>query len=267
MLAGIVDAQQDLAELGQRRQRLQRLRRHGRDPEHDHPARQVPRRRIGLGQARQEPAVHARPALDHSVVARVVQHRAPQGGLPAVFRAERHCAAPRCPQHVAPVLPIVQPIGAVDLVLVEQIRQPLGQLMALAHAVVVGQETPQRQEDLVAQHLRQQAQQAPGQSVAVQRGRLGQQVPAQHGAIGAPEKTGRQLHVHRGRDPASLRPRLLRRIGRQRELQPLRDAVALHQDDFVLERRQRIPLHPRHRQPAQLLQPIAVDDHETRSER
>ncbi|EXI90363.1 MAG: hypothetical protein AW11_00876 [Candidatus Accumulibacter regalis] len=52
------------------------------------------------------------------------------------------------------------------------------------------------------------------------------------------------------------------RVGRQRQLQPLRDAVALHQDDLVLQRRQRIALHPFDDQIAQHLGLIAMHEHQ-----
>ncbi|MNT89521.1 hypothetical protein D3C72_2302630 [compost metagenome] len=52
----------------------------------------------------------------------------------------------------------------------------------------------------------------------------------------------------------------------QGQLQPLGDAVALHQGDFVFQRCQGVATHPAHYQAAQFIQAVAVDHHESRIE-
>lgn len=263
VLTGVMDAQQHLRELRQRGKGFQGLRRHGRDAEHDHASRQPWRRRIELRHAGDEAAVYPGPALDHAIVAHVGQQRPPQRRLPAILRRQRDRATARGAEHVAPVFPIVQPVGAIDLVLVVQIGEPFGKLMALAHAGVVGQEAAQWQEGLVVQLRRQQAQQPPGQPVAIERRSLRQLVAPQHQPIGPPKKARGKLDVDGGGNAAALP--LSARVFRQREFEPLGNAIALHQDGFIFQWRKRRPLHPRHRQSAQVFQAIAVDDHETGS--
>ena len=59
--------------------------------------------------------------------------------------------------------PVFEPIGAVDLILVEQVSQALGELVAFAQIGVVGQKTLQRFEVRLIDKLRKQAHEAPGQ--------------------------------------------------------------------------------------------------------
>jgi hypothetical protein len=51
--------------------------------------------------------------------------------------------------------PVFQPISAVHLILVEQVGQPLRQLVALTQVGVVGEEALQRLEMLLIDQLRQ----------------------------------------------------------------------------------------------------------------
>ena len=67
-------------------------------------------------------------------------------------------------QPVVAPFPVGQPVGAVDLVGVEQIRQPLRQLVAFSAIHVVGQEVAQRAKMRLVQQGGQQPVQAPQQA-------------------------------------------------------------------------------------------------------
>src|SRR5690606_34572818 len=72
------------------------------------------------------------------------QHRPPERGLPAGLRLQRQHALPGQPYAILTLRPVVQPVGPVHLILVEQIRQALGQLVALATIRIIGEEPLQR---------------------------------------------------------------------------------------------------------------------------
>ena len=259
MAAGVVHAQQHLADPGNRRQRLQRLTRQGGDAEHDDPARQSGWA-LACGQLAagvEKALMNQRPAGIQPFNADVVTQPAPQRRLPALVRVQRPGLAPSVDQLVTAIGPGRQPVGAIHLILIEQVGQPLGQLVALAQVVIVGQKVRQRLEGGLIQQLRQQTHQPPAQPQFVQRRRLGHGIFAfavgQHGAIGLPQKTRWQGDIQRRRDAGTAG-----RIGGQGQLQPLADAVALHQNHLVFQRRQRLAPHPGHRQIAQRFQLVAV---------
>ncbi|MNN82428.1 hypothetical protein D3C81_1993630 [compost metagenome] len=79
--------------------------------------------------------------------------------------------------------PVLEPIGAVDLVLVKQVGQPLGELVTLAQVAVVGKEAPQRFEMRSLDQGWQQAHQAPGQRGLVEQGNFRNFVAAQHASV------------------------------------------------------------------------------------
>jgi hypothetical protein len=142
VLAGVVDAHQHLGPARQGGQHLQRLARHRRDAEDDHPARQAGGPLAALGprvDPAQEGLMHRRPALAGQRAAarrrHVGQQRPPQAGLPALLVGQGGVAI-RLDQHVVARRPGGQPVGAIHLVLVEQVGQPLGELEALAQVGV-----------------------------------------------------------------------------------------------------------------------------------
>lgn len=149
--------------------------------------------------------------------------------------------------------PIRQPVGAIDLVLIEQIGQALGQLVALAQVLIISKEAAQRSERLLGQQARQQPHQTPGQRCLVQRRLLRNRILAQHIAVRLPEKSCRQVNVQRRSDATAVT------LG-QRQLEPLGDAVALHQQHLVLQWSQRVAAHPLHGQRTQLFEVVAVNN-------
>ncbi len=285
VLAGVVHEQHHLRQVGDGVQHLQRLARQRRDAEHHHPARQVLRtllRRQRLGPL-QELLVDVGAA---SLRGRAVRLRlrglpvdarrdvafqaAPQRRLPALFGRHRGSAAVGADQLVVVRLPGLQPIGPIHLVLVIQVGEALGQLVAPAGVRIGRQKSPQRGEAVGIDRLlaapqriqvAQQAIQAPGHRRLVERGAVRQHL--QHAAIHPPNEARRQRHIDRRGNPATAAQRIPR-IGRQGQLQPLADAVALHQNHFVFERMQRMTLHPGGHQAAQGLQSVALQQHEAR---
>ncbi|MNP23038.1 hypothetical protein D3C76_1157320 [compost metagenome] len=149
--AGVVHAEQYLAEARQRGQRLDGLRRHCRDAEHHHATRQGFRTLDGGGEAVQETPVHPGAAAGQPIGADFVDQRPPQLGLPAVIHIQLAHRAAGQAQLVAALAPVLQPVGAINLVLVEQVGQALGQLVALAQVGVVGEEALQGLELLALQ--------------------------------------------------------------------------------------------------------------------
>ncbi len=124
--------------------------------------------------------------------------------------------------------PVFQPVGTVDLVLVEQVGKTFGQLVALAQVGVVGEEALQWLEVRLVDQFRQQAHQAPGQRALVEQGFGRDLVATQDHTIELPHKAAGQLHVDGGGDAAATLVVAFRVFG-QGEFQPLGDAVALHQ--------------------------------------
>ena len=268
VLAGVVDAHQHLGPPGQRGQHLQRLARHRRDAEDDHPARQAGGPLAALGprvDPAQEGLVHRRPALAGQLAParrrHVGQQRAPQAGLPALLVGQGAALATGLDQHVVARRPGGQPVGAIHLVLVEQVGQPLGELEALAQVGVPRQEAVQRRVGRLRHHVGQQAHQAPQQQRLVEGRHLGHPVPPQHGPVGLPQKARGQRHVEPGRDPAAA-PRPVVHVLGQRQAQPLGHAVAVHQQGLGFERRQRVTPHPRHQQVTQGFRMVAMDEHQ-----
>ncbi len=162
--------------------------------------------------------------------------------------------------------PVFEPVGSVHLVLVEQIRQTLSQLITFAQVGVMGQESLQRLEVRLVDQLRQQAHQAPGQRGFIKQGLDRNFVAAKDHAIELPHEAAGQLHVDGGSDAAAAHV-VFFRIFRQCQLQPLGNAIALHQRDFVLQGSQRVAPHPADHQAAQLVQAVAVNHHESSAER
>ncbi len=162
--------------------------------------------------------------------------------------------------------PVLQPVSPVNLILVEQIGQAFGQLIALAQISVVGQEALQRFEVRLIDQRRQQAHQAPGQRGLVEQGRLGDLVRTQHHAIQRPHETAGQLDVYGGSDTTATVIFILSIFG-QGQLQPLCNAVALHQSNLVFQGRQWISPHPGHNQTAQLIRAVALNHHEACTQR
>lgn len=78
-----------------------------------------------------------------------------------------------------------------------------------------------------------------------------------HRAVGLPQKTCGQGDVERGGDARTA----LTGVRRQRQFQPLANAVALDQQGFVFQRRERVAAHPLDGQPAQIFQAIGMHDH------
>lgn len=257
MLAGVMRHQHHLAMLAQRRQRFNHLLRQRRNAKYHHPARQAG----GPGrQARQgidKLAVNAGAARRVAALGgNIRQQRPPQGRLPVLVGGKRLTGGGvwRLAQLVGAGLPVQQPVGAVHLVLVEQLGQLARQLVALAPVAIVAQKMLQRGKHRLILQGGQQPQDAPDQCLPVQRRALRHGGIAQHAAVSLPEKLGRQLHAHRCADPG---------VAGQRQLQPLAHALALHQDDFVFQRRQGLAAQPGGQHIAQVFQLVAVPDHQT----
>ncbi len=266
MATGIVHAEQHLAEARQRGQGFEGLRRNRRQAKDHHPPRQTSRRFGSRLHYLQKAPVHSGPTACQAAVAHVGQQRPPQLRLPATALGQGAPTVTQAGQQIAARCPVVEPVGAVDLVAVIEIGQALGQLVSLAQIAVIVEKTPQRGEVGLHEQGRQEPHQAPGQGRAIQRRGWRYLVTAQHLAIGAPEKGRRQLHFQRRGHPAAALVVPARILG-QRQLEPLGDAIALHQHLFVFQWRQGIPPHPADRQAAQLFEPIAVYHHESGSER
>ena len=192
MAARVLHAHQHLAPAPQGRQHLQRLAGHGRDPEDHHAARQ-PGRPFGIGRCAglDEALVDRGAIVPGRLGAHIGQQLPPEQRLPAcIFRQglaglirqrpglrfhgvrclDVASTEPvRIPQPIVPVGPILQPVGPVDLILVEQVSQLGCQLMQTAQLRILFQETPQRLEDrlcLRPGHQRgQQTHQSPGQQI------------------------------------------------------------------------------------------------------
>ena len=69
---------------------------------------------------------------------------------------------------ITPLRPVAQPVGAVYLILIEQISQALGQLITFAAILVIGEKPLQRLEDRLVHDRLQQSHQPPGQRRLVQ---------------------------------------------------------------------------------------------------
>ncbi|MNH31988.1 hypothetical protein D3C79_924010 [compost metagenome] len=111
----------------------------------------------------------------------------------------------------------------------------------------------------------QQAHQPPGQGCLVEQRHFGDFATAKHAAVELPHKATGQLHIDCSGDAAAALV-IFQRIFSQGQLEPLGDAIALHQGNFVFQRRQRVATHPAHYQATQVVEAVAVDDHEARVE-
>ncbi len=167
VLAGVVHAQHHLAAAGDGGQGFQRLLGQRGDAEHHHTPRQAGGAfaAVKLTCGGEKAPVHHGAAGGHSVVAHVlgnaVHHGPPQGRLPALGVIQRAGFAAGGDQHVLAASPGLEPVGAVHLVLVEQVGQALGELMVLAQVAVAFEEAAQRGELVTRHQFRQQAQQSP----------------------------------------------------------------------------------------------------------
>ena len=154
MLAGVLYQHQDLAVLTQRRQRFQGLLRQGADAEDDQAAGQARRWRallLLLSECRDKIPMDSTAAKPLFAVIHVRQQGAPQMRLPqlAAGKLIKSVAILGLAQTVVAVFPVRQPVRPIDLIGIEQIRQPLGQLMAFATVHIVGEKMPQWAEMVV----------------------------------------------------------------------------------------------------------------------
>ena len=162
--------------------------------------------------------------------------------------------------------PVFEPVGPIDLILVKQVREPFRQLIALAQIGVVSQEALQRFKMWLVNQRRKQAHQTPGERCLVQQRSRWNFITSQHHSVQLPHETAGELHIHCGCDSASTLIVVLRVLS-QSQLQPLSDAVALHQRNLILQGRQRITPHPGNDKAAQLIQSVAMNHHESSTER
>ena len=167
VLARVGHGQQHLAVRGQRRQHVQQLPRHVAHAKHRHASRHRAGQRLARLQVRQRPRMQGRTGGLALGVIQGGQHTAPEFGLPALVFGQfvRACGLA---QHIAPGGPVLQPIRAVDLVLVKQVGQSAGQLQ-LAVRLVALQKPSHRLEHRIAQATGQQGHQPPGHGQFVQR--------------------------------------------------------------------------------------------------
>ena len=251
VLARVGHGQQHLAVRGQRRQHLQQLPRHVAHAKHRHASRHRAGQRLARLQVGQRPRMQRRAGGLSLAVIQSGEHAPPQFGLPQLVFAELIMPSGFA-QHVAPGGPVLEPIGAVDLVLVKQIGQSAGQLQQPV-GLIAAQKACHGLEHRVLQAAGQQGHQPPGHGQFVER-RIGWHiVRAQHLAVGAPQKARRQLHP-RGRAHAAL--------ACQFDLDPLGHAVALHQNHFALQRQQRVRAQPARQGVGQHLRAVAVQGNE-----
>ncbi|MNZ67392.1 hypothetical protein D3C78_856380 [compost metagenome] len=148
-------AQQDLAETRQSGEGFQGLGGQRRDTENDDPGRQATGGGVQAGDGFNEPLVNTGTTLRHALFSHIQQQRTPQLGLPTVSRCQRLALASAITKLMTSCCPVFQPVRTVDLILVEQVRQALGQLIALAQIGVVGQEALQGLEVRLIDQLRQ----------------------------------------------------------------------------------------------------------------
>ncbi len=252
--AGVGNRQQDLGILRQRGQRLQRLHRDvGGAEEHDPPGNRHLGSRAGF-ERRQKAAVQLRAGGVAGGFAQRRQQLPPQGRLPALVRRDRPGigGAVRGCQHVVTGRPGGEPVAAVDLVLIEEVRQALGQLQAAAHVALL-QEAGQGLEARLRHHPGQDLHQLPGQRQLVQRRCRRDRVTPQDLAIGAPEEAGREFDAGGSGDAG---------VGGQRHLEPLGYAVALDEEGLFFQWPKRGRAKPLEDGLGQGLGAVAVEDQE-----
>ena len=258
--ARIVDEHQHLAAARKGLQGLQGLLGHGADAE-NHNATRQPGRAFGqCGQCFQKAMVHLGAAGLALLPGHIVLNPAPQHRLPGLAVRQGADLAPGIAQTIPPLGPLVKPIGAVHLVLVVQVSQMAGQLIALAQVVIVGQKALQGGESVIFHYTWQEFQQPPGQALLV----IGRFVRglrfAQNGAVGAPQEAGRQLKIDRRADAAAV-------VGGHGQLEPLGHAVALDEENLVFQRLERVAADPSHRHLPQVFQMVGVNDRQSGPQR
>ena len=189
-------------------------------------------------------------------IAKTRQRGTPEQGLPLLVLRNWPIAAPRRAQAIDAGSPVAQPVGPVDLVLIEkvceapsQLPQPLG--------VCSLQKGSHRLKAWLRGQARQVLHQTPGERRFVH-GRARRHVCcAQHLPVAVPKKARRQLHLRRRTNAAALS---------QRHLEPLGHTIALHQHDFGLERAQGVSFEPRKDGFSQGLCAVALQGNHARRE-
>ena len=275
VLTGVVHAHQHLAPARQRGEHFERLARQGRDAEDHHPPGQ-PGRAQALGPVidpaqeggmdRGAPVARERISAVADLARDVGEQRAPQRGLPALPGVQRTAFAVGADQHVLAGFPGGEPVGAIDLVLVEEVGEAFGELEALAQVGVALKETAERRIVGQFEQFGQEAHQSPQQERLVEGRGLRHLLAPEHRAIHPPQEGRGQREADAGGDAAAART-LVGDVRRQRQAQPLRDAVALHQQRLAFERRHRVAPHPGDEQVAQVLGVVAMDQHQTGGQR
>ncbi|MEY4376046.1 MAG: hypothetical protein RJB26_596, partial [Pseudomonadota bacterium] len=241
MTARVRDGHDDLADLGEFRHGFQRLTRHVGGAEQHQPARESVRpssARPGLQQLLQKRRMDGGPRQGRGFGRQYLEQVPPQGWLPKVFGVQRNRrpGQTRRPgkHHVFPVRPVRQPVAAVNLILVEEVREALRQLQAAQRAWVL-QEPPQRGVGVAflptCQKPGKHRHEPPGERLLVQRRPRRDGGRTQHGTIGPPQEAGRQLHADRCAHALA---------DRQLHLQPLAHALALDEEAFFFQRRERV---------------------------
>ncbi|CVE00861.1 Uncharacterised protein [Serratia marcescens] len=242
---GVGEHQVDIYMPPQRLQRLQIDRRQRRDTADKHPRRQTGRAGFCLLQRVDKSAVQIG-AVPFRLpqLARVLHQPRPERRLPLLSLRQAVDALT--------ALPALQPLRAINQILVEQVGDPAGQLVNLALVTVIGQIVLQWRKRRLSQHLRQQPHQLPGHGVLAE-GALFRDI-RQHPGEHVPNKGRRQRKRNIGGDAE---------LFRQLHLQPLRHTGALHQHHFRLKRiGQRISGYQRAGQRFQQIQLIGMINRE-----
>ncbi len=144
--------------------------------------------------------------------------------------------------------------------MVEQVRHFFGQLEIAQIRVGAFQKPGQRGERLILPHqFRQQPVQPPHQPALVERRLLRHFTVRQHRPVGLPDETGREQEVHAGSNAQPALDTVIRALLRQRQLQPLGNAVTLYQEGFALQRRHGVLPADVHHGTAQVFQVVGVD--------
>jgi len=233
--AGVGHGQQDLAVARHCRQRLQHRQRQMAHAEQHHAARDRTRQRRGAFKRGNHLAVQFGTGRRALGVAQAREDAAPQPRLPPLLLGHGQRRLARRGQHIALGGPVLEPVGAIDLVLIEKIGESFGQLKQSLR-VSGGQKTRNGFIPALRCAFGQLAHQPPGQCGLVQRRLARHGRRAQHLAVAAPQKARRQFDARRGAHA--------QRLGHA-HLEPLGHAVALHQHHLLLQRRQRMRAQPR----------------------
>ena len=219
--------------LPQQFEQLQIHRRQAADANQHHPLRQTLHTFAPL-QHLQHALQRAGTVFIHGIVDQIT----PQACLPQrVRRIQRLLAA----------LPGLQPVGAVDQVLIEYVGQTIGQRITpeIAAILQIGRQH-RRTQQMVG--ILQPAQDAQGQHLwRKHRTRL---LRAQHAVQHIPEKRCRQRILNVRGNPL---------LARQAEIQPAPHALGLHHDNFLRKRRrQRLRPHHMGKQLKQVLKTVGL---------